>query len=42
MKHTNACCDGTGWTGDPKAPCADHYEPSDLFAVFGRDIEAPF
>lgn len=22
------CCDGTGWTGNPKAPCADHYEPN--------------
>lgn len=25
-----SCCDGTGWTGDPKAPCAEHYVPSDL------------
>jgi hypothetical protein len=24
-----SCCDGTGWTGDPKAPCATHYEPLD-------------
>lgn len=20
-----ACCDGTGWTGNPRTPCAEHY-----------------
>lgn len=23
------CCDGTGWTGDPKTRCEKHYEPLD-------------
>lgn len=23
------CCDGTGWTGDPKVRCPEHYEPLD-------------
>lgn len=23
------CCDGTGWTGDPRERCVDHYEPLD-------------
>lgn len=27
------CCDGTGWTGNPMAPCATHYEPSHLSAI---------
>lgn len=25
--QARACCDGTGWTGNPRTPCADHYEP---------------
>ena len=23
------CCDGTGWTGNPRERCTDHYEPLD-------------
>ncbi len=23
------CCDGTGWTGDPKTRCTTHYEALD-------------
>lgn len=22
------CCDGTGWTGNPSAPCAEHFRSS--------------
>lgn len=31
------CCDGTGWTGDPKAPCPEHYTPHGLgeFGMIG-------
>lgn len=24
------CCDGTGWTGEERVRCTDHYVPSDL------------
>lgn len=24
------CCDGTGWTGNPRERCLDHYEPHGL------------
>lgn len=29
-KAAPSCCDGTGWTGDHRAPCPEHYEPSGL------------
>ena len=29
------CCDGTGWTGDPRERCAEHYESLDAI-WFGR------
>lgn len=22
------CCDGTGWTGNPRERCVEHYEPN--------------
>lgn len=25
------CCDGTGWTGNPRCPCPEHYEPNEFF-----------
>lgn len=24
------CCDGTGWTGDPRVICTEHYESNTL------------
>lgn len=21
------CCDGTGWTGNPRVLCTEHYQP---------------
>lgn len=29
------CCDGTGWTGDPRERCTTHYQPLDG-VWFGR------
>ncbi len=23
------CCDGTGWTGNPRERCVEHFEPLD-------------
>lgn len=30
-----ACCDGTGWTGNDRERCVEHYEPVDPI-WFGR------
>ena len=26
MTTTTACCDGTGWTGNPNERCTEHYQ----------------
>lgn len=28
-KTSVPCCDGTGWTGNPRVLCYDHYEQVD-------------
>lgn len=28
-ERTRVCCDGTGWTGDQRERCVEHYEPLD-------------
>lgn len=30
-------CDGTGWTGDPKVRCVEHYDPNPALFEMGHD-----
>lgn len=40
QQQAQRCCDGTGWTGDPKAPCAEHYQPQN-FSGFVTPVAEP-